>query len=700
MNDIKRKNKKVKTHSLLYLLICPFLITNISSCTNEILDLLVNYPVAVSANATFYLDSENGDDSNDGTSPENAWRSLNKANTAAYQSGNQILLKRGCIWKGQLAPMGSGTVSSPIILGAYGEGNKPILDGEGQVKAVVYLRNQSNWIIRDLELTNYASERGDTYRSGILVENENGGRTSNVKILNNYVRDISGSFRYVGSSHPHQYGGIAVNVIGTTGSDKWDDVLIEGNFVERAGRTGIVVWDAGFASESEASTNVIIRGNTVKDIDSDGILAFGCSGALLEHNTANGCGSYREDNQFNGAAAIWCTRSYSSIIQYNEAYNTKALEGNADGMGFDLDMQNIDCIVQYNYSHDNEGGFMLLVDDGGTSSGNIIRYNISQNDKERIFMLAGHMTKSSQIYNNTIYIKEGLDTKIFDYIFWSGVVDINTPWEFKNNIVYNLGTGGYNIPGTGGIFEGNVYYGNHPVSEPVEPGKITSNPQLMNPGSGGIGLGTLDGYKLQNSSPIAGAGVIVGNNGRKDFWSNVVSGTQNPTIGAYELNIFEPSTEILFIDNIEGLEKMFARSTNIVMDWAPGNHNGDPSVVTRSNSEIGYITYECINIKNFEVTAYVYAPAAISPSMITVIGSENSTFNTSIDIPVNYTNTGSVGGEWTWNYYKLTPVGTIPANINYLKVQIAEGPAIDGHNWALSIGKVTITYDPGISTSL
>ena len=121
-------------------------------------------------------------------------------------------------------------------------------------------------------MSNYADVRGDIYRCGILVENDNGGTVSNIKILNNTVRDVSGSFRYVGAFHPHQYGGIAVNVIGQNATDKYDKVLIENNTVEKAGRTGIVVWDNLFASDLEASTNVVIRNNSVKDIDSDGII--------------------------------------------------------------------------------------------------------------------------------------------------------------------------------------------------------------------------------------------------------------------------------------------------------------------------------------------------------------------------------------------------------------------------------------------
>lgn len=327
---------------------------------SDIDDNLVNYPVVAEVNTVYYIDSESGNDANSGESESSAWKTFANINRVIFQAGNRILLKRGSVWTGQVSPRGTGTPSNPIILGSYGEGEKPIINGNGEVKAAVYLKNQSNWVIQDLQVSNYADVRGDIYRCGILVENDNGGTVSNIKILNNTVRDVSGSFRYVGAFHPHQYGGIAVNVIGQNATDKYDKVLIENNTVEKAGRTGIVVWDNLFASDLEASTNVVIRNNSVKDIDSDGIITYGCYGSLIEHNVANGCGSYREDGQFNGSAAIWCTRGKDCIIQYNEAYHTKALEGNDDGTGFDIDMDAVNCIVQYNYSHDNEEDLCCL----------------------------------------------------------------------------------------------------------------------------------------------------------------------------------------------------------------------------------------------------------------------------------------------------------------------------------------------------
>lgn len=483
-----------------------------------------------SNNKIYYIDNVDGSDTNTGLSAEESWKTFRNVNDREFKPGEQILLKSGCVWNGSLFPKGNGSDEAPILIGAYGDGERPVIHGNGQVKAAVYLRNQSNWIVQKLEVTNQAPERGYVHRGGILAENDNGGVLRNIKILDNYVHHVTSSFRYAYTFHPHQFGGIAINVNGQTGTDKYQNILIEGNRVEDVGRTGIVVWDHVFAKYDEACTGVVIRQNSVTDIDSDGILTYGCDGALIEYNVADGCGSYREDGGFNGSAAIWCTRGSNCIIQYNEAFNTHKLEGNADGTAFDIDIDAIDCIVQYNYSHDNEGGFMLFID-ASNSSGGIVRYNISQNDKTRVFMIAGGVQPNMKIYNNTIYVSAGMDTQIIEHT-WDEAGNINAPWIFKNNVIYNYGSGGYMIPGKNGIFSNNIYYGNHPATEPNEVQKITGDPKLLNPGSGQRGFDSLSGYNLKKNSPAIGKGIMIDHNGGKDIFGNIVSDQMPSSVGA------------------------------------------------------------------------------------------------------------------------------------------------------------------------
>jgi hypothetical protein len=69
-------------------------------------------------------------------------------------------------------------------------------------------------------------------------------------------------------------------------------------------------------------------------------------------------------------------------------------------------------LYQYNYSHDNEGGFMLLCDAKNFNS--VIRYNISENDRKHLFLAANTLdpkwtsdiseAEVGQVYNNTFIL--------------------------------------------------------------------------------------------------------------------------------------------------------------------------------------------------------------------------------------------------------------------------------------------------------
>ena len=59
-------------------------------------------------------------------------------------------------------------------------------------------------------------------------------------------------------------------------------------------------------------------------------------------------------------------------------------------------------------------------------------------------------------------------------------------------------------------------------AEPKDPGKITDDPMFVDPGSGGLGRGTLDGYQLRPGSPCIDSGRNIPNNGAWDFWGNRV----------------------------------------------------------------------------------------------------------------------------------------------------------------------------------
>jgi hypothetical protein len=198
------------------------------------------------------------------------------------------------------------------------------------------------------------------------------------------------------------------------------DLRIENNEIYRVDRSGIFGWsDRWQRSKWYPSLKLVVRGNTLEDIGGDGIVVVATDGALVEKNVVAHANQRSEGYN----VAIWPWSADNTIIQYNEAYGTK---GQRDGEGFDSDWNSRNTIIQYNYSHDNDGGFLLICDDGSQkredSAGNvgtIVRYNISQNDRTRGINIAGPV-KNTLIYNNTIYVGKDHQVDLVVNSDWNG----------------------------------------------------------------------------------------------------------------------------------------------------------------------------------------------------------------------------------------------------------------------------------------
>lgn len=484
------------------------------------------------ANTTYYVDPS-GNDANSGTSASTPWKTLSKVNATTFGPGDHILFKAGGSWTGQLHPLGSGSSAASIVIDKYGSGNLPLIDGNGG-DSTVYLYNQSYWEINNLEVKNYNGF--NSKRRGIFIVNDGAGTLNHIYVKNNNVHDVWGD----NTKDADGSAGIMYVSKGSVPS-KFNDVRIDGNTVgPDVDRTGIVIvsafWcrtDVGCSSTPNwyPSTNVVISNNYVQGIGGDGIVPQQTDGAIVEYNTVNGFNL--RSNSYN--AGIWPWDADNTIIQYNEAYNGHS---ELDGTGFDADYGCTNTIIQYNYSHDNDGGFLLIMGTGaGKNDQATARYNLSQNDKRGILVFSQGNPTNFQVYNNDFYIGNGMGTHIV-------TADSGTNnWWMYNNIIYNLGSGGYNLRGA--ITDYNIYYGNHPFSEPNEAHKLTSDPCFVNPGSGNLGRASLDGYKLLQDSPAIGSGTLVNNNGGKDFWGNTVAASGSPNRGAYNgagvANLFSAS---------------------------------------------------------------------------------------------------------------------------------------------------------------
>ncbi|NIM49680.1 MAG: hypothetical protein GTO22_10620, partial [Gemmatimonadales bacterium] len=361
---------------------------------------------------------------------------------------------------------------------------------------------------------------------------EDGGKLTHVHLRDLDVHDVNGAL-HEGRDAGKCNAGILFDVIGDSEPTRFDDVLVEGCRVHTCDRSGIKTWtDWSRLKESEWQpyTRLVIRNNMLDDIGGDGIVACMADAPVIEYNVASNCNARAGDWN----VAIWVWEADDAVIQHNEAYLTRTTR---DGQGFDIDGMTRRTVVQYNYSHDNEGGFILLCESGDPSprrfnDGSVVRYNISQNDRARIFQVGGKVT-NARIYNNTVFIGEGAGDPLVVWHNQDGMWPDGT--HYYNNVFVNHGRGGYDLGrSTNTVFEHNLFHGNHPPGEPDDPYKVMDDPMLVSPGSGEMGRDSVGGYKLRPGSPCIDSGKTVADSGGRDYWGNPVPSGAGTDRGAHE----------------------------------------------------------------------------------------------------------------------------------------------------------------------
>ena len=478
------------------------------------------------------------------------WNSLAQVNSLQFGPGERVLFKAGTTCVGQLTPSGSGAAGSPAVMTSYGSGAKPIIDGAGGVGAVIKLLNVQQWQISGLEVQNAAAS--PAYRTGVLVENSSGTTLSGISITNMTVRDISGWSGGWYSSNA----GVSIQTDITTTVSTWNDITIANNTFDHVDRIAIAVTPQDNRRGTGLTTNVRILNNHIRYSGGDDILVVNGDGALIDGNDAayggvkatTGCPPSGQICN-TAAASIWVAGSTDTTIQNNTVACTINQQ---DGQAFDVDWGNHNTTIQYNYSRNNSGGFLLMMQQIGSepaSDGTVVRYNVSDDDTNtagcpitsnfnrahNVFDFPGAIPNQSgsaaplpDIYNNTIYISSGRATSV------TGTRIGNTQsgsYKFRNNLVLNFGSKGY-LQTTGSVFANNLLYGPRNANEPTT-GTSYLSPQLVGPlqsaTQASVGAAA---YQPRESSPALGAGVPIASNGGRDFAGKPIAAV--PSIGAYE----------------------------------------------------------------------------------------------------------------------------------------------------------------------
>jgi putative cofactor-binding repeat protein len=97
---------------------------------------------APAISGTTYYVSPSGSDSNPGTSPAQAWKTVSRVDSAHLRPGDGVLFQGGATFGDQaLMPSASGATGEPIVYGSYGQGSATISQGAWFVQDDVTFEN-------------------------------------------------------------------------------------------------------------------------------------------------------------------------------------------------------------------------------------------------------------------------------------------------------------------------------------------------------------------------------------------------------------------------------------------------------------------------------------------------------------------------------------------------------------------------------
>jgi hypothetical protein len=506
--------------------------SQLSSCTDR-----------ASAPKTYYV-SMTGSDSNSGLSAGQPWRSLSSVNLHTFNPGDVIAFERGGRYPGSLQPKGSGTASAPIVIGAYGVGASPVIDGNGQ-EAAVRLFNQQYWSIESLDIT--GGQRFGIFISGDLSNQVLHG----FKLTNLIVHDLYATPRW-------DSGLVMISPMGDRLT--FDDVTVDSVTAYNTNlwygiHVGFNIWYS-YPTQPPRSTNIRIRNSTVHDVYGDGITVAQTQNVLIDGNVVYETGLAPAGISYtpNG---IWGWQADNTVIQFNEGFSTHSY--GVDGGVFDIDWGSTNTTIQNNYAHDAQGYCVAILGAHNiTTSNSIVRFNICSNNARSaataptqgdIFLATwdGGSLDGIQIYNNTSSWNPAADagwirgrsvfkTGTLPTFVMNNIVYSRTPtmldldgWMPMDRNLYWLATGGTPVWKFGSVVVNDLQTFKNMTGQDWN--GIFADPMLNCPTYNGIGRPTAP-FTLRLQSPAIGAAAGWSGMAETDFFGNWLPPSGTTTIGA------------------------------------------------------------------------------------------------------------------------------------------------------------------------
>ncbi len=350
-----------------------------------------------------YYISPFGDDSNAGISQKQPWQSIDRVNATQLLPGDSVRFHANQTFKGNLtlSDVGTDVAGEVITFGSYGDGRATIDAGIG---TGFFAKNCGGVRIVELNFVGAGIEQNTS--SGIWFVNTQP-KYKKLKYIRIDKVDVSG----------FKHAGICIDAQPTDrGWSGFSDVKITHANVHDNGDVGIScigTWNP--EEEGYSHTNIYVGNCRVyRNLGIPGKGSHSGNGIVLaqvDEATIEHCEAYQNgelnDYEGGGPVGIWTWDSNRVLIQFNVSHHNRT-GSSKDGGGFDLDGGVTNAIVQYNYSHDNDGpGYLLAQFEGAKAfHNNVIRYNMSENDGRKNAYGGIHLWStgaSGGIRNTTIY---------------------------------------------------------------------------------------------------------------------------------------------------------------------------------------------------------------------------------------------------------------------------------------------------------
>lgn len=354
-------------------------------------------PSAGSPGRNYYV-SPDGNDGLDGSAPDRAWKTLDRADQVAFRSGDHLLLRGGARFPGsiRLGSDDADDAAHPVVVDSYGGGRATIapVDDAGVVvydTAGVEIRN----VVVAGDAATYTRASGIRFYSDLP-----GGKKLDHVVVSGV--DVAG----------FQYG---VEIGGGNGATGFRDVTVSDARLHSNRDAGLFTYGPTFNDTAPmyAHENITVDkveaysnpGNPAEHVrvSGSGIVLGSVRGGVVSNSTAHDNGA--SCNSASGPVGIWAYDSDDITIEHNVAYHNRT-GGTTDGGGFDLDENVTSSVLQYNLSYGNDGPGYMLFGNKLKHAGVTARFNISHDDAGRsprygAVSVLGKI-EDAQVYQNTV----------------------------------------------------------------------------------------------------------------------------------------------------------------------------------------------------------------------------------------------------------------------------------------------------------